>query len=210
MAPPNEDARLDALKEEREIDVHRVPLETLYSRFNSSPVGLTQAVADENLKKYGKNQLSPPKTTPEWIKFLKTLFGGFAGLLWIGGLLCVGAFTVEYTQDPEDVSYDYAALGGVLIGVVILTGIFAYYQESKSAAIMASFNKLVPHNAFVYRDGEKKEIATVELTLGDIIEMQGGDRIPADVRILEAKGFKVDNSSLTGESEPQSRIPERK
>ena len=47
-----------------------------------------------------------------------------------------------------------------------------------------------------------------ELTFGDIIEVKFGDRMPADVRILEARGFKVDNSSLTGESEPQSRSPE--
>lgn len=47
-----------------------------------------------------------------------------------------------------------------------------------------------------------------ELTIGDIIEVKFGDRIPADIRVLEARGFKVDNSSLTGESEPQARTPE--
>merc|ERR1712054_75350 len=58
------------------------------------------------------------------------------------------------------------------------------------------------------RNGEKITVKAAELTLGDIVEIKFGDRVPADLRIIEAKGFKVDNSSLTGESEPQSRGPE--
>ena len=83
-----------------------------------------------------------------------------------------------------------------------------FFQESKSASIMESFKKLVPQYATVWRDGHKVELLTEDLTLGDVIEIKGGDRIPADVRILESKGFKVDNSSLTGESEPQVRGPD--
>ena len=72
---------------------------------------------------------------------------------------------------------------------------------------MDSFKKLVPQFAIAYRDGVKTKLLTEQLTLGDVIELKGGDRIPADVRILESKGFKVDNSSLTGESEPCTRLP---
>merc|ERR1712117_905466 len=67
---------------------------------------------------------------------------------------------------------------------------------------------MVPQYALAVRDGEKVTIKADELTLGDIVEVKFGDRIPADLRVLESKGFKVDNSSLTGESEPQSRGPE--
>merc|ERR1719281_1967711 len=73
---------------------------------------------------------------------------------------------------------------------------------------MESFKNLVPQYALCLRDGEKVSVAASELTLGDVVEVKFGDRIPADLRILESKGFKVDNSSLTGESEPQSRGPE--
>ena len=92
--------------------------------------------------------------------------------------------------------------------MVTVTGVFSYYQESKSSKIMESFKNLVPQVAKVVRDGKKVEIKAEELTLGDIVDVQFGDRIPADIRILEARGFKVDNSSLTGESEPQSRGPD--
>merc|ERR1712020_782886 len=71
-----------------------------------------------------------------------------------------------------------------------------------------SFKNMVPQYALCLRDGEKLTIKADELTLGDIIEIKFGDRIPADIRVLEARMFKVDNSSLTGESEPQARTPE--
>merc|ERR1712137_1108099 len=73
---------------------------------------------------------------------------------------------------------------------------------------MESFKNLVPQYALVRRNGEKVTIPAVELTLGDVVEVKFGDRIPADLRVLESRNFKVDNSSLTGESEPQSRGPE--
>merc|ERR1711970_189649 len=80
--------------------------------------------------------------------------------------------------------------------------------EAKSSKIMESFKNMVPKQALVIRDGQKELMLAREIVRGDIIEVKGGDRIPADIRVLEARGFKVDNSSLTGESEPQQRTPE--
>uniref|UniRef100_A0A6I8N4X0 Sodium/potassium-transporting ATPase subunit alpha n=1 Tax=Ornithorhynchus anatinus TaxID=9258 RepID=A0A6I8N4X0_ORNAN len=99
-------------------------------------------------------------------------------------------------------------LGVVLALVVILTGIFAYYQEAKSTNIMASFSKMIPQKALVIREGDKKEVPADQLVVGDVVEIKGGDRIPADIRLVATQGCKVDNSSLTGESEPQSRSSE--
>ena len=58
------------------------------------------------------------------------------------------------------------------------------------------------------RNGERRNLKAEQLVVGDLVEVKSGDRVPADIRILQAHGFKVDNSSLTGESEPQSRGPE--
>ena len=99
-------------------------------------------------------------------------------------------------------------MGIVLAGVVIITGCFSYYQEAKSSAIMESFKNMVPQFATVVRDGQKNVIAAELVVVGDLVEVKGGDRVPADVRIVRAHGCKVDNSSLTGESEPQTRTPE--
>lgn len=73
---------------------------------------------------------------------------------------------------------------------------------------MDSFKNLVPQYATVIREGEINTVTSDEIVKGDIVEVKFGDRVPADIRILEAHGLKVDNSSLTGESEPQVRSTE--
>merc|ERR1712223_669561 len=204
-----EEKNLNELKQELEIDVHKVDVDVLCKRFNTNvEQGLTDAAAAAGLAQYGKNELTPPPTTPEWVKFCQCLFSGFACLLWLGAVLCFLAYSIQasaYEEPPDDNLY----LGVVLSAVVTVTGIFSYYQESKSAKIMEGFKNLVPQYALVRRNnGEKLTVPAEDLTLGDIVEIKFGDRCPADLRVLEARGFKVDNSSLTGESEPQARGPE--
>jgi len=199
-------SEMQNLKKELELDVHKVTTDELYKRWGVTDPsrGLTAAQAQKNLEEFGPNALTPPPTTPEWIKFCQNLFGGFAMLLWIGAILCFIAYSIQasaFEEPPDDNLY----LGIVLTAVVIVTGIFSYYQESKSAKIMESFKNLVPQYALCLRDGEKLTIKAEQLTLGDIIYVKFGDRLPADVRVTESMGFKVDNSSLTGESEPQAR-----
>merc|ERR1712115_492201 len=199
---------LNELKQELEIDVHRVSVDELCKRFTSNVAdGLTDDQVKKGIAEYGLNQLTPPPTTPEWIKFCQCLFSGFAMLLWFGAILCFLAYGIQasaYEEPPDDNLY----LGIVLSAVVTVTGIFSYYQEAKSAKIMESFKNLVPQYAVVRRNGEKITVKAAELTLGDIVEIKFGDRVPADLRVIEARGFKVYNSSLTGESEPQTRSPE--
>ncbi|VDK65884.1 unnamed protein product [Onchocerca ochengi] len=201
-------ADINELKQEVQMDEHQIPMEELVKRLDSDlDNGLTASKAARILARDGPNALSPPKTTPEWVKFCKNLFGGFALLLWVGAFLCYVAYAVDYFS-MEYPTKDNLYLGIVLMTVVVITGCFQYYQESKSSKIMESFKNLVPTYALVHRDGEKQQVHTEELVIGDIVEVKGGDRVPADLRIISASGFKVDNSSLTGESEPQARSPE--
>jgi len=205
---PKKGKNLNELKQELEIDVHKVPIEELYKRFTTNlDRGLSTEQAKKGNETYGPNALTPPPTTPEWVKFCQNLFSGFACLLWLGAILCFIAYGIQasaYEEPPDDNLY----LGVVLTAVVTVTGIFSYYQESKSAKIMESFKNLVPQYALVRRNGEKISIEAKDLTLGDIVEVKFGDRLPADLRVIESKSFKVDNSSLTGESEPQTRSNE--
>jgi len=199
---------LNELKQELEIDVHKVTVDELCKRWKTSVEhGLTDAQALKGLQEHGPNALTPPPTTPEWVKFCRCLFSGFSLLLWLGAVLCFLAYGIQasaYEEPPDDNLY----LGIVLSAVVTVTGIFSYYQESKSAKIMEGFKNLVPQYAVARRNGEKITVKAEELTLGDVVEIKFGDRIPADIRVIECRGFKVDNSSLTGESEPQARSPE--
>uniref|UniRef100_A0A8D0QJR1 Sodium/potassium-transporting ATPase subunit alpha n=1 Tax=Sus scrofa TaxID=9823 RepID=A0A8D0QJR1_PIG len=170
-----------------------------------SQMGHTEA--QRILARDGPNTLTPPRSTPEWVKFCKQLFGGFSLLLWTGAILCFVAYGIQmyFHKDPTK---DNLYLGIVLAVVVIITGCFSYYQEAKSSKIMESFRNMVPQHALVIRGGEKMQIHVQEVVVGDVVEVKGGDRIPADIRLISSQGCKVDNSSLTGESEPQSRSPE--
>ncbi|XP_059138718.1 sodium/potassium-transporting ATPase subunit alpha-like [Physella acuta] len=200
--------KLDELKQELDMDEHKIPIEELYERNGADPNnGHTPERAKEILARDGPNMLTPPKTTPEWVKFCKVLFTGFSLLLWIGAILCYIAYSIQASQ-TEDPPGDNLYLGIVLTAVVVVTGCFSYYQEAKSSRIMDSFKNMVPQYAIVVRGGQKLSIRAEELVLGDIVEVKFGDRVPADIRIISAHGFKVDNSSLTGESEPQSRTAE--
>ena len=133
-------------------------------------------------------------------------------------------------QNPEFADESNLGLGGILAAVVFGTGMFSYFQEAKSARIIESFKDMVPQQALVKRNGETRVVLASELTLGDIVEVKAGDKVPADLLIIEAIQLKVssicsiyinvscqlhrldfelliqvDNSSLTGESEPQTR-----
>ncbi|XP_006861704.1 PREDICTED: sodium/potassium-transporting ATPase subunit alpha-4 [Chrysochloris asiatica] len=199
---------MEDLKKEMVMEDHKLTLEQLSAKYSVDLTkGLTPEKAREILAREGPNTLTPPPTTPEWVKFCKQLFGGFSILLWIGSILCFVAFGIQF-YFHEGFTNDNLYLGLVLSIVVIITGCFSYYQEAKSSKIMESFKNMVPQQALVIRGGEKMQINVEGVVRGDLVEVKGGDRIPADIRIISSQGCKVDNSSLTGESEPQSRSPE--
>ncbi|NWH53462.1 AT1A2 ATPase, partial [Fregata magnificens] len=199
---------LDELKKEVNLDDHKLSLDELGRKYQVDlSRGLTNARAAEILVQHGPNALTPPPTTPEWVKFCRQLFGGFSILLWIGAILCFLAYGIQAAMEDEP-SNDNLYLGVVLAAVVIVTGCFSYYQEAKSSKIMDSFKNMVPQQALVIREGEKIQINAENVVVGDLVEVKGGDRVPADMRIISSHGCKVDNSSLTGESEPQTRSPE--
>lgn len=91
--------------------------------------GLSHAQAKANLERDGPNSLTPTKETPEWVKFCKTMFGGFAMLLWIGCGLCFIAYSIQASTSDEPAD-DNLYLGIALAAVNIITGIFSHYQVS--------------------------------------------------------------------------------
>ena len=154
---------LDDLKKEVELDAHKVDVSELCRRYETDVnKGLTSEQAAAGIRKYGLNQLTPPEKTPEWLKFCKCLFSGFSLLLWGGAVLCFIAYGIQKTSHP-DTPDDNLYLGIVLTVVVTITGIFTYYQESKSAQIMESFKNLVPQEALCRRNGQKVNIPAAEV-----------------------------------------------
>jgi sodium/potassium-transporting ATPase subunit alpha len=201
------------LKKELEMDDHIVELTELEARYGSKmasqPFGHSSESSAKRQPIDGKNELTPPPEKAEWLKFAEQMFGGFATLLWIGAVLCFIAYGVQVGNvDPESEEgppQDNLYLGIVLAAVVLITGTFSYFQEGKAANIMKSFAKLTPQKCTAWRNGSKVTMDAVDLVKGDVIEVKAGDTIPADIRIIDSDNMKVDNSSLTGESEPQKR-----
>uniref|UniRef100_A0A1I8J7L3 Cation_ATPase_N domain-containing protein n=1 Tax=Macrostomum lignano TaxID=282301 RepID=A0A1I8J7L3_9PLAT len=197
------DRELNDLKKEIEIDDHKVP-----RLGTDAESGLEESEAERRLELYGSNELTPPPTTPQWLRLLRCMTNMFANLLWIASILCIVAYGIDRAQNGQYAQIEQLILGIVLAVVNLLTGCFSFYQESKSEAIMDSFKKMVPQHARVIRSGVEQDVSATDLVVGDVIRVQAGDRMPADIRVLSCKSFKVDNSCLTGESEPQPRSPE--
>ena len=132
------------------------------------------------------------------------MFGGFNLVLWTGSVLCFLAFVLRaatFESPPVDNLY----LGIALIGVSLITGLLSFYQDMKSSSIMATFDVLLPQLVVAIRDGTKRSIPSELLVPGDVVELSDGDIVPADLRILSASSFKVDNAVITGESRPLVR-----
>ena len=127
-------------------------------------------------------------------------------MLWIGSALCFLVFGLQ--SDSRDKTNLYLAI--VMIIVIMITAVLNYYQSSKTAALMAQFKNFIPPKATVYRNGKKSEVGAVELVPGDIVEVAIGSSVPADIVLFKAIEMKVNNASLTGESEEILRVPEEK
>ena len=182
--------------------MHQVPIDEYIRRLHShADSGLTASEAAERLRLDGPNVLTQRKKEPELVKFLRQLTNLFALLLWCGAGLSLVA---EYLLPGQG----SLAIAVALLGVVLLNAIFSFWQGHKAEAIMDSFRFMLPRRATVMRDGVILEVAASEVVRGDLLVLEEGNQVPADARLVDVAGLKVDNSSLTGESEPQLRTVE--
>ena len=179
-------------------DEHKIDLDDLYKRLDSTPQGLSSEEASKRQQTYGLNVLEEKEKESLIVRFGKHLVNFFALLLWTGAVL---AFISEYLAPGEGNLY----IGIALAGVVVLNAVFTFIQEYQSEQIMDSFRKMMPVKIKVFRDGKRKELLAGEIVPGDLVYLEEGDKIPADGRLIEENSLKVDHSALTGESEPQLR-----
>lgn len=175
-------------------DWHLFEEDALLKELNTSRAGISVQEHDKRLQQYGPNLITPPKQMHPLLKFLIILIGGFQLMLWGGAILCF----VVVGLVPEDVQT--LALGIVLVAVVLVTSVFQFYQEGKSDNVMAALRALTPTTVFAYRGGELLNVLAESLVPGDIVKVTGGEKVPADLRVLESHDLKVNNASLTGEN----------
>jgi sodium/potassium-transporting ATPase subunit alpha len=179
-------------------DEHRVSLEEILKRLNTTTGGLSTEEANHRIELCGKNVFEETGKQSILVRYFKQYKNFFSLLLLFGSIL---SFIAEWL-DPGQGNIFIAI---ALLGVVILNGTFTFVQEYQAERIMASFKNLIPPKTKVLRDGEITEIVATDLVVGDIIFLEEGDKVPADGRLIEENSLKVDNSPITGEAEPQLR-----
>ncbi len=166
----------------------------VYKTLTTTPQGISEAEANLRLKQSGYNELPEPQTRPLILRFTDQLTHFMALLLWVAGIL---AFI---SQTPE--------LGWAIWAVIWINAIFSFWQEYQAEKALSALKKILPSQAKVYRDGKLCVIAARELVSGDVMQLEEGDKISADARIIQSQSLYVDVSVLTGESLPVPRISE--
>ena len=152
--------------------------------------GLTLAEAQARLEKYGPNTLPRKRPIPIWRHLLAQLVHFFAVMLWIAGVLAILA------RMPQ--------LGFAIFVLILLNGLFAFIQEYRAEHTSERLRDLLPQRATVLRDGLPVEVNASALVPDDVLMLKAGDRISADLRVLNVYGLSIDASMLTGESVPAS------
>lgn len=145
----------------------------------------------KRIEKYGKNELKAEIETPLWLTFLSQFKELLVIILIIGGF--ISFFIGSYRE------------GIIIFIIVFVNAIIGFVQEYRAGKIVDKLKGLIKSPAKVTRDGELIETLQAKLVPGDILRIEEGDRIPADVRIIEASNFKTNDFSLTGESVPQEK-----
>jgi Ca2+-transporting ATPase len=168
--------------------------EAVYETLGTSEGGLSHSEAALRLARYGHNELPEPAHRPLWLRFADQLTHFMALLLWSAGIL---AF-ISHTP----------ALGWAIWGVIWINAIFSFWQEFQAERALAALKKVLSVQVKVYREGKIQLIPTRELVPGDVMQLEEGDRISADARLVSAEGLYVDVSVLTGESLPVARQAE--
>ncbi len=155
-------------------------------------VSPTQGLSSEEVQrrqfKYGLNAIPKKKQKTPLELFLQQFTQPLVVILLIATVIT--ALLQEWVDSA------------VIFGVVFVNAVIGFIQESKALKAIEALAKSVASEATVIRDGEKRRIPSVELTIGDVVLLQSGDKVPADLRLVQVRELQVDESSLTGESVP--------
>ena len=156
--------------------------------------GLSTAEVQRRLEEFGPNRVTARRGTPAWLKFLRQFNQPLVYIL----LLAVGvtAFLGEWVDSS------------VIFGVVLVNAIVGFLQEAKAEKAIEALAKMVATETTVRRDGRKLRVHSEELVPGDVVLLQSGDRVPADLRLFHVRNLQVDESALTGESLPVAKHPD--
>jgi magnesium-transporting ATPase (P-type) len=165
---------------------HSLPAEEALTQLSSRAEGLTQQEAEQRLTEHGPNRLRPPRR----LGFLRRFLSQFHNIL-IYVLLVASVVTALLGHWVDT---------GVILGVVLISAIMGFVQEGKAEKAIEGIRRMLTLQATVLRDGRRMVVPAESLVPGDIVFLHSGDKIPADLRLIQVKNLQTQEAALTGES----------
>ena len=172
--------------------VYLQTVEDVFKEVQSSPSGLSSQEAASRLEKYGANTLQEGKKKTLLEKFVDQ-FKDFMILVLLVAAV-VSMFAHQGDPDPTDAI--------IILAVVLLNAVLGVFQESKAEEAIEALKKMASPVASVLRDGQVEHIKGEDIVVGDVVILEAGDVVPADMRLFEVNTVKIEESALTGESVP--------
>jgi len=160
--------------------------------------GLHRAEVAHRCAEFGANRVEAAPRRSLLLTFLQEFVNFFALILWLAAGL---SFFVAWFDPAEGMR----ELGLAIVGVIVVNGLFSFWQAYRAEQALAALRQLLPQRVPVRRGGAVQEIDAAELVPGDIVLLAEGAKVPADCRIIEAWGLRVNLATLTGESRPRAR-----
>jgi len=169
-------------------DWHNHSPEQCFARLDATTEGLDSQEAAARLQRFGPNRLRERPPRPAWQRFLSQLHNV---LIYV--LLAAAIITTLLGHYIDS---------GVILGVVLLNALIGFLQEGRAEDALQAIRRMLSPQALVMRDNQRTTIAASELVPGDVVILQSGDRVPADLRLFQVKGLQLQEAVLTGESLP--------
>ena len=166
---------------------HTCPPQQVLDVLNTGSDGLTQTEALRRLERYGANRLKPPQAKSAMMRFLLQFHNVLIYILLVASVLTA---VLGHWVDS-----------GVILGVVVINAIIGFVQEGKAEKALNAIRRMLSLSAIVIRAGQREQIPAEQLVPGDIVLLQSGDKVPADLRLLHCKNLRIEEAALTGESQ---------
>lgn len=173
------------------VHAHALPSETVLTSVQSQLSGLSETEAQKRLVRFGPNQMPEPPHRSSVLRFLSHFHNVLIYVL-LGAAVITGA--LGHFIDT-----------GVILAVVIANAVIGYVQEGRAEQAMDAIRQMLAPKTSVLRDGKRRTIESAAVVSGDIVLLEAGEKVPADMRLVEATGLRVEEAILTGESVPATK-----
>jgi sodium/potassium-transporting ATPase subunit alpha len=180
---------------------HGLSTEQALASLRTTASGLAADEAMRRLAEFGPNRVEQMGHEPLLLRLAREFVHFFAIILWIGAAL---AFLAEHFDPGQGMAH----LGFAIVGVIVVNGVFSFWQEYKAEQAVAALRQLLPLKVQAVRDGAIVELPATDLVPGDVVLLEEGNVVPADCRLVEAFALRVNAATVTGESLPKARTTE--